>query len=83
MSVINKIMVSMQMALSDAKTAGVVATGTMGFSLAQIMGWLQANVGLIGAILGIILTAVTIKVQWANGKKAELELELLRRQLEK
>ncbi|MGL5293308.1 MAG: hypothetical protein ACRC9V_06025 [Aeromonas sp.] len=80
---INKIMVSMQMALSDAKTAGVVATGTMGFSLAQIMGWLQANVGLIGAILGIILTAVTIKVQWANGKKAELELELLRRQLEK
>lgn len=82
MSVISKMMVSMQVALSDAKTAGVVATGTMGFSLAQIMGWLQANVGLIGTILGIVLTAVTIKVQWANGRKADLEIEILRRRLD-
>jgi hypothetical protein len=83
MSVISKMMVSMQVALGDAKTAGVVATGTMGFSVAQLMGWLQANVGFIGAVMGIILTAVTIRVQWANGRKAELELEILRRQLDK
>lgn len=83
MSVISKLIASTQIALSDAKTAGVVATSTMGFSVAQLMGWLQSNIGFIGALMGIVLTAVTIKVQWANGRKAELELELLRRQLDK
>lgn len=72
---------SVQTVMADAKSASTIATVTTGISLAQIMGWLQGNVGLIGALLGIVLTVVTIKVQWANGRKAELELEILRRKL--
>ena len=81
LGLIGRLSAATQATLSDAKAASTIATGTMGVSLAQVMGWLQGNVGLIGALLGIVLTAVTIKVQWANGRKAELELEILRRKL--
>ena len=81
LGLIGRLSTAAQTALGDAKAASTIATWTMGISLAQVMGWLQGNVGFIGALLGIVLTAVTIKVQWANGRKAELELEILRRQL--
>jgi len=67
--------------LSDARAAGVVASSSIGISYASVVGWLNGNVGLIASLLGIVLTLVTIKVQWTNGKKAELELERLRREL--
>lgn len=67
--------------LGDARAAGVVASSSIGMSYASVVGWLNGNVGLIASLLGIVLTLVTIKVQWANGKKAELELEKLRREL--
>lgn len=76
-----KAVASAQAAMADAKSASTIATVTTGISLAQIMGWLQGNVGFIGALMGIVLTAVTIKVQWTNGRKAEIELEILRRKL--
>ena len=82
LGLIGRLSAATQATLSDTKAASTIATGTMGVSLAQVMGWLQGNVGFIGALLGIVLTAVTIKVQWANGRKAELELEILRRQLD-
>ena len=81
LGLIGRVSAATHAALGDAKAASTIATGTMGISLAQVMGWLQGNVGLIGALLGIVLTIVTIKVQWANGRKAELELEILRRKL--
>ena len=46
------------------------------------MGWLQSNIGFMGAIAGVGLTLVTIWVQVLNARKASAELELLKRQLE-
>ena len=82
MSVINKLMASAQTTLGDARTAATIGAGTTGMSVAQMMGWLQANIGFIGAVAGVVLTLATIWVQVLNARKANAELELLRRQLE-
>ena len=81
MSVINKLMVSAQATLGDARVAATIGASTTGLSFAQVMGWLQSNVGFMGAVAGVVLTAVTIWVQVLNARKASAELELLRRQL--
>ena len=82
MSVINKLMTSAQTTLGDARVAATIGTSTTGLSVAQVMGWLQSNIGFMGAIAGVVLTAVTIWVQVLNARKASAELELLKRQLE-
>ena len=81
MSVSIGLLAKTQVVLSDARAAGMVASGSIGIGLADIMGFLQSNVGFIGSICGICLTLVTIKVQWTNGKKAELELRRLQQEL--
>lgn len=81
MSVSIGLLAKTQVVLSDARTAGMVASGSIGIGVADIMGFLQNNVGFVGSICGICLTLVTIKVQWMNGKKAELELRKLQREL--
>ncbi len=81
MSVIGKLMTSAQTTLGDARVAATIGTGTTGFSFAQMMGWLQTNIGFMGAVAGVALTVVTIWVQVLNARKANAELELLRRQL--
>jgi hypothetical protein len=81
MSVVNKLMVSAQTTLGDARVAATIGASTTGLSFAQVMGWLQSNVGFMGAVAGVVLTAVTIWVQVLNARKASAELELLRRQL--
>ena len=81
MSVSVGLLAKAQVVLSDARTAGVVASGSIGIGVADIMGFLQNNVGFVGSICGIFLTLVTIKVQWTNGKKAELELRRLQQEL--
>lgn len=81
MSVIGKLSLSVQTTLGDARVAATIGAGTTGLSFAQVMGWLQSNIGFIGAIAGVVLTAVTIWVQVLNARKASAELELLRRQL--
>ena len=70
-----------QVILSDARAAGAIASGSIGVSYANVVGWLNGNVGLIASLLGIVLTLVTIKVQWTNGKKAELELRRLQKEM--
>ena len=82
MSVINKLLTSAQTTLGDARVAATIGTSTTGLSVAQVMGWLQSNIGFMGAIAGVCLTLVTIWVQVLNARKASAELELLRRQLE-
>lgn len=82
MSVINKLMTTTQAVLGDARVASTIGTSTTGLSVAQVMGWLQSNVGFMGAIAGVGLTLVTIWVQVLNARKVSAELELLRRQLE-
>ena len=82
MSVINKLMTSAQMTLGDARVAATIGTSTTGLSVAQVMGWLQSNIGFMGASAGVCLTLVTIWVQVLNARKASAELELLKRQLE-
>ena len=82
MSVINKLMTSAQTTLGDARVAATIGTSTTGLSVAQVMGWLQSNIGFMGAIAGVLLTLVTIWVQELNARKASDELELLKRQLE-
>ena len=82
MSVINKLLTSAQMTLGDARVAATIGTSTTGLSVAQVMGWLQSNIGFMGAVAGVLLTLVTIWVQVLNARKASAELELLRRQLE-
>ena len=81
MSVSVGLLAKTQVVLSDARAAGVVASGSIGIGVADIMGFLQNNVGFAGSICGICLTLVTIKVQWTNGKKAELELRRLQQEL--
>lgn len=82
MSVINKLMTTTQAVLGDARVAATIGTSTTGLSVAQVMGWLQSNIGFMGAIAGVGLTLVTIWVQVLNAMKASAELELLKRQLE-
>lgn len=82
MSVINKLLTSAQTTLGDARVAATIGTSTTGLSVAQVMGWLQFNIGFMGAIAGVCLTLVTIWVQVLNARKASAELELLKRQLE-
>lgn len=82
MSVINKLMTSAQMTLGDARVAATIGTSTTGLSAAQVMGWLQSNIGFVGAVAGVGLTVATIWVQVLNARKASAELELLKRQLE-
>lgn len=82
MNVIGKLTASIQTALGDARVAATIGTSTTGLSLAQVMGWLQSNVGFMGAIAGVILTLVTIWVQVLNARKASAELEILRRKLD-
>lgn len=82
MNVISKLMTSAQTTLGDARVAATIGTSTTGLSVAQVMGGLQSNIGFMGAIAGVVLTAVTIWVQVLNARKAGAELELLRRQLE-
>ena len=81
MSVSVGLLAKTQVVLSDARAAVVVASGSIGIGLADVMGFLQDNVGFVGSICGICLTLVTIKVQWTNGKKAELELRRLQQEL--
>ena len=82
MSVINKLLTSAQTTLGDARVAATIGTSTTGLSVAQVMGWLQSNIGFMGAVAGVCLTLVTIWVQVLNARKASAELELLKRQLE-
>ena len=82
MSVINKLMTTTQAVLGDARVAATIGTSTTGLSVAQVMGWLQSNIGFMGAIAGVGRTLVTIWVQVLNARKASAELELLKRQLE-
>ena len=82
MSVINKLLTSAQTTLGDARVATTIGTSTTGLSVAQVMGWLQSNIGFMGAIAGVGLTLVTIWAQVLNARKASAELELLKRQLE-
>ncbi|MGL4755866.1 MAG: hypothetical protein ACRCXB_26210 [Aeromonadaceae bacterium] len=82
MSVISKLVASAQTTLGDARTAATIGAGTTGMSVAQMMGWLQANIGFIGAVAGVALTLATIWVQVLNARKANAELELLRRKLD-
>lgn len=97
MSVMANMSMSIQAVLSDARASAAIGAGTYGISMAQVMGWIQSNIGFIGTLAGIVLTIATLWVQIINGrrqlagleidaldkKKRELETELLRRQLDK
>lgn len=91
MSVIERMSVSIQATLSDARASAAIGAGTYGISMAQVMGWIQSNIGLIGTLAGIMLTIATLWVQIINGrrqlagiesdaldrKKRELEIAIL------
>lgn len=91
MSVIERMSVSIQATLSDARASAAIGAGTYGISMAQVMGWIQSNIGLIGTLAGILLTIATLWVQIINGrrqlagiesdaldrKKRELEIAIL------
>lgn len=48
-------------------------------AIANVMDWLPAAVSLVGGMLGIILSLVVIRAQWANGNKIRHELAALKR----
>lgn len=95
MSVIERMSVSIQATLSDARASAAIGAGTYGISMAQVMGWIQSNIGLIGTLAGIMLTIATLWVQIINGrrqlaglesdaldrKKRELEIAILIKQI--
>lgn len=82
MIVISKMMASAQTTLGDARAAATIGAGTTGMSVAQMMGWVQDNIGYIGTVAGVVLTIVTIWAQVINIRKGNAELELLRRKLD-
>ena len=82
MSVIGKLSLSTQTILGDSRAASAVLVGNGSFNIALVYGWIQSNVGFMGAVLGLVLTVVTIFAQVINARKASAELELLRRKLE-
>lgn len=73
MSVISKLVASAQTTLGDARVAATIGTSTTGLSVAQVMGWLQSNIGLIGSFAGVGLTLVTIWVQVSNARRGHAE----------
>lgn len=91
MSVIERMSVSIQATLSDTRASAAIGAGTYGISMAQVMGWIQSNIGIIGTLAGILLTIATLWVQIINGrrqlagiesdaldrKKRELEIAIL------
>lgn len=95
MSVIGKMSMSVQAILSDARASAAIGAGTYGISMAQVMGWIQSSIGLIGTLAGIMLTIATLWVQIINGrrqlaglesdaldrKKRELEIAILMKQI--
>ncbi len=81
MSVIGKLSLSVQTTLGDARAASAVLVGNGSFNLAWAYGWFQSNIGFIGAVLGLVLTVVTIYAQIMSARKASAELEILRRKL--
>ena len=95
LSLLGRLQAVTHQVLADAKTSTTIATGTLGISFAQVMGWVQANIGFVGTVIGITLTAITAWVQIRTGmnaiiegeinkiekEKAKIELEILRRQL--
>ena len=82
MSVIGKLSLSIQTTLGDSRAASAVLVGNGSFNIAWAYGWIQSNIGFIGAVLGLVLTVVTIYAQVLNVRKASAELEILRRKLE-
>lgn len=70
-------MARMQTTLSDIRAAGAVIVGSTGVGLAELMGWLQSNIGFIGSVCGVALALVTIWAQSIAGRKALLEYRIL------
>ena len=69
-------------AVSDNKVSGIAAavTGTTGAS--AIFGVLQGWLGLISVSLSIILVVMLIRKERVNLKKAQMELERMRKLLD-
>lgn len=85
MSVTERLIFSIQTTLSDARASAAIVAGTTSFSFARDMGWVQANIGFVGTLFGIVLTIVTIWVQVVNGRRAmqDHEFDEERRQLDR
>ena len=68
--------------MDDPKSSAVVAAYTGSFSLGLLLDLFSKVLGIIGVILGIILSAVLIYNHWRNGRlnyeKTRLEIDLMK-----
>ena len=65
--------------LADVRAAIAVVIGSTSIGLAELMGWLQSNIGFIGSVCGVLLAIITMWVQLVVGRKALLEYRVMRR----
>ena len=65
--------------LADVRAAMAVVIGSTSIGLAELMGWLQSNIGFIGSACGVLLAIITMWVQLVVGRKALLEYRIMRR----
>jgi len=66
-------------AVSSTKTGATVATATAGTSLGTIFNYIPDDIGKVGVLVGIILSVVICRFHLVNIKKANLEIEIMRR----
>lgn len=64
--------------LADVRAAIAVVIGSTSIGLAELMGWLQSNIGFIGSVCGVLLAIITMWVQLVVGRKALLEYRIMR-----
>jgi hypothetical protein len=71
---------SLEQVANNPKVAGAVATITSGTGAGTVFDWIPTDIGKLATLIGIILSVILIKVHLVNLKKANLELEILKKE---
>lgn len=71
----------LQEVANSPRTLGATGAWTGGWSIAELFGIVQGATSFIGVVLGIVSLVVLIRLNHANTRNAELQTELLLKQL--
>lgn len=71
----------LQEVANSPRTLGAMIAWTGGLSIADLIGAIQGATSFVGVVLGIVSLVVLIRLNHANTRNAELQTELLLKQL--
>jgi len=71
----------LQEVANSPRTLGAMIAWTGGWSIADLIGAVQGVTSFVGVVLGIVSLIVLIRLNHANTRNAELQTELLLKQL--